>query len=252
METYLSLTLPDQSGWAGPDKDNAALLKMFSVRQPFALLMAAQEKIPAGFSQILQGIVSITMRYNVVSTLQAAEQERTYSRVAIGISNNSFASANEVLAELRSIYPNDQVFRANFSTKILDTGSSRNKQIVRYILAKIESQVSGTPYSLPPSDVSIEHILPENPAAHWPQFDDATASSEVYRLGNMTLLEEAINREIGNRPYVTKRPAFQNSNFTTTQNISSDYEDWNINSINRRQLAMARIASGIWRVNQLH
>lgn len=93
VETYLSLTQPDQSTWAGDDKENARLLKMFSVRQPFALLMAMQTNIPAELSQVLSAIVSITFRYNVISNLQAAEQERTYSRVAIGISKGDLTTA---------------------------------------------------------------------------------------------------------------------------------------------------------------
>ena len=98
----------------------------------------------------------------VISNLQAAEQERTYSRVAIGISNGTYTTAAQVLAELRSIYPNDEIFKANFASKTFDTTNNRNKQIVRYILAKVDAQNSSTPFSWPAPEITLEHILPEN------------------------------------------------------------------------------------------
>nr|WP_319247219.1 DUF262 domain-containing HNH endonuclease family protein [uncultured Celeribacter sp.] len=252
VETYLSLTQPDQSGWAGDDKENARLLKMFSVRQPFALLMAMQEKIPAGFSQVLAGIVNITFRYNVISNLQAAEQERTYSRVAIGISNGTYTTAAQVLAELRSIYPNDEIFKANFASKTFDTTNNRNKQIVRYILAKVDAQNSSTPFSWPAPEITLEHILPENPESNWPQFADVEASAEVFRLGNMMLLEENLNRDAGNLSFEDKKVIFARSDMETARKLSQETEDWGKAKINERQQFLARTATSIWRISQLH
>lgn len=252
IETYLSLTQPDQSGWAGDDKENAKLLKMFSVRQPFALLMAMQEKNPAGFSQVLAGIVNITFRYNVISNLQAAEQERTYSRVAIGISDGTFTTAAQVLAELRSIYPNDEIFKANFASKTFDTTNNRNKQIVRYILAKVEAQKSGTHFSWPAPEITLEHILPENPQANWPQFTDVEASAEVFRLGNMMLLEENLNRDAGNLTFAAKKAFYSQSSMATAKDLSNETGDWEKANINSRQQSLARVATSVWRVAQLH
>jgi len=252
LETYLALTQPDLSDWTSLDKQNANLLKMFSVRQPFALLMAAKEKVPGGFSQILTGIVNITMRYNVISNLQAAEQERTYSRVATAISRGELKSASDVLSELRPIYPGDAVFKANFESKSFDTTSSRNKQIVKYILAKLDAQISGSPYNFPPPDLSVEHILPESPGENWPQFDDASAVSEVYRLGNMALLEDRINRDIGNKPYKDKCEGLGKSTIASTKKIPNEYSVWDEKSVEARQKAFAKVATSIWRVSQLH
>ncbi|KAB2755671.1 DUF262 domain-containing protein [Brucella anthropi] len=252
LETYLSLTNPDQSEWAGEDKENARLLKMFSVRQPLALLMAMKEKIPDGFSQVLRGIVSITFRYNVISNLQAAEQERVYSRIAIGISQENFNSARDVLLALRPVYPNDEIFRANFASKTFDTTSSRNKQIVKYILGKLDAQRTGNPYVAPPAEITIEHILPESPNGNWPQFTDAAAAAEVFRIGNMTLLEAQLNRDAGNREYQLKRDVLSRSGISTTANVPERYQEWSEQTIADRQTAQANVATAIWRVAQYH
>lgn len=205
LEIFLALSNPDQSDWESEEKENAKLLKLFSVRQPFALLMAAKEKIPTGFGQILGAIVNITFRYNVISNLQAAEQERVYSRVAIGITNGSLTDSRSVISALRQIYPGDDVFRSNFAAKSLDTSSSRNKGIVRYILAKIEAQSASVTYSLPPPEITLEHILPVNPSGNWTGFNDVDISTEAFRLGNMILLESQLNHDAGNLPFEKKR-----------------------------------------------
>ncbi|MDF1736550.1 MAG: DUF262 domain-containing HNH endonuclease family protein [Minwuia sp.] len=252
LETYLSLTQPDQSNWTGEDKDNAKLLKMFSVRQPLALLMATREKIPTGFSVVLRGIVNITFRYNVISNLQAAEQERTYSRVAIGISSGIFTNANEILKELSQIYPNDEIFRANFATKVFDTGSSRNKQIVRYILAKLDAQSSGTPFSPPSPEITIEHVLPENPGDDWAEVSDADVESSVYRIGNMILLEDKLNSLAGNSSFESKKNQYRKSSISDALKLSEFDELWNVTEIDKRQKKLAKLATTVWRVSQLH
>jgi hypothetical protein len=252
LDTYLALSNPDASSWPTDDKECASLLKAFSVRQPFALLMAMKVKIPSGFGQVLSGIVSMTFRYNVISNLQAAEQERAYSRVAIGVSDGSLTTAREVLIALRSIYPSDEVFRANFATKTFDTASSRNKQVVRYILAKLDAQKNGTPFVLPPADMTLEHVLPESPGANWKQFTEASAEAEIYRLGNMTLLEAALNRDAGSRPFDEKKPLYLKSSNSSSRVIAERYEEWTEGAINERQKAQADLATAIWRVAQLH
>jgi len=250
VETYLSLTQPDLSPWSAEDKENALLLKMFSVRQPFALLMAMRSRIPAGFSQVLKAIVNITVRYNVISNLQAAEQERTYSRVAIGISEGKFSSANDVIKELKSIYPNDTVFKANFSDKILDTSNSRNKRVVRYLLAQLDAQITGATAVTPNSEITIEHIFPENPGEGWEHMADA--SSEVYRIGNMILLERKLNKDAGNQNFSKKKENLSLSDHFSAKDICENFDNWDVSSIGIRQAKLGNVATSIWRVSQLH
>ncbi|MFZ1662361.1 MAG: HNH endonuclease family protein, partial [Paracoccaceae bacterium] len=179
-------------------------------------------------------------------------QERVYSRIAIGISQGVYKSARDVIIALRPVYPNDDIFRATFATKTMDTSSSRNKQIVRYILAKLDAQITGAPFVVPPAEMTIEHILPENPDTNWATFSDVEVSSEVYRIGNMALLEAQLNRDAGNRPYSQKASILLNSTISSTKSIPNRYSDWNTDTINKRQAAQASFATAIWRVAQLH
>jgi hypothetical protein len=63
---------------------------------------------------------------------------------------------------LKPIYVADQKFQNDFATLAIPTGGQR-KKIVKYILTRLESQLSGR-FCDPETDpASIEHILPENP-----------------------------------------------------------------------------------------
>ena len=98
---------------------------------------------------------------------------------------------------------------------------------------------------------SLEHILPENPGPNWPQFTDEEAENSIYRLGNMTLLEAAANREIGNLPFTDKKLVYTASQFQITKNIAIENNDWNLSRIAAHQNWMAKQATVIWRVDQL-
>ncbi len=109
------------------------------LRKPFGLLLAVKRQVPDAFSKVLKAIVNLTFRYNVIGNMQANEQERVYSKVAVVISEGTYDSAEEIQQALDPVYPRDKAFSAAFTNKILDTKSSRNKQVVRYILAKIDA-----------------------------------------------------------------------------------------------------------------
>lgn len=250
LDDYVSLSHPDDSGWPRVDKDNVKLLKMFNVRLPFPLLMAAKKAIPHQFSDILDAIVKVTFRYNTILNGQANEQERIYSKVAIGISRGELKSANDVIRELKSVYPNDLEFQGAFIAKEMDTSNSRKKNIAKYILRKVEAANSGMAEIADNSNITIEHVLPQNFSQNWsaPQGEDY--SSLVYRFGNMILVEEGLNREAGNSNFVVKKDIIARSQFSLAHSVSQR-DCWGEAEVNQMQENMARLALKIWRVDLL-
>lgn len=251
IDTYMSLISPDLSGWTGTTKAAAQRLRMFSVRQPFSLLLAARSALNmVDFETLIQAIVIMSFRYNVIGRQQASVQERTYSSVAQRISRGELKTVNEILEMLRPVYPTDQTFRAAFAETEIRTKQPRNRRIVRYILCKLEHNISGKEYDMDADFFNIEHILPQNPSEHW-HFTDLEAESSIYRLGNMTLLNAAANRDIGHDDFDVKKPVLAKSEFVITSSIAEDYEEWTLDSVAHRQAALARRAVGVWRIPQL-
>lgn len=252
LDTYLALTQPDASLWKPEWKEFARNLRMFSVRQPIPLLLAAhQTLVERDFEALLRAVVMISFRYNVISNLQTSDQERTYHALASRISKGVDVSIESILLGLRSVYPNDDRFRLAFAAKSISVKQSRNRRVARYILSKLESQASGSSLDFESGAVSLEHICPTNPSEGWEQFTDEDVESLTSRIGNMLLLETNRNRDIGNSPYSVKRQSYAESTYRVPRELAENCEDWTPDRIDARQQEMAKTATAIWRISQL-
>lgn len=252
IDAYLALTHPEASHWSPKLKGYASNLKMFNVRQPFPLLLAANRMLTLDvFESVLRACVVICFRYNVIGNLPTNEQERVYYGVAQRITDGSAQTAAQVLQGLRDIYPSDEAFKQSFVDKVIRTTNSRNNRVMRYILCELEYQGSQQDYDLDSESFGIEHVLPQHPERGWEQFTEEEIESLVYRIGNMTLLAKGANNDIANKPYAVKQPVLAQSGFGLTRQLAVDNTEWNPERIEQRQKQMAKMALTVWRVSQL-
>lgn len=250
LDTYLSMLSPDTSGWSGDAKRHANLLRLFGVKQHLSAVISAKRILSDDdFEKLLRALGVISFRYNVIGRQQAQQQERTYANVAQNISRGELKNLRDIIGALRPIYVSDRAFKTDFSEIAFDTKQTRNRRVVRYILTKLERQLSGVELDPEAESINIEHILPQNPSQEW-NFTDAEAQGAIYRVGNMTLLRRDDNREIDNSSYETKKPVFVDCEFLVTSTIPAEYEDWTIDTVGARQSSLANTASGIWRISQ--
>ena len=249
---YAALRNPDDSSWIAGERACLSQLQMFNVRQPLALLLAAfdrfSEEDRTGFARLLRAIAVVSLRYNVICGRQSNEQESVYNQIAVAISAQRITNPGAAIEQLRPVYPEDPEFRAAFADKTLRTTSSRNKKVARFVLFQLEQHASGSSFDLESARYDMEHVLPEHPGDEWPQFDDQQREACTYRLGNLTLLAAARNRDAGNTGYTTKQPEYLESEFAITRKLAEDYATWNPEKIRARQVWMARQATSIWRV----
>jgi Protein of unknown function (DUF1524). len=121
---------------------------------------------------------------------------------------------------------------------------------VRYILFELERHLSsGQEFEFESAKYSVEHILPEHPEEGWDNFDEAEHDRCAYQLGNMTLLQTSVNRDLGNAAYAEKRSAYQQSEFAYSKRIAEDYDEWTAEKIQSQQRWMARQAISIWKIS---
>mgnify|MGYP006431301613 CR=1 FL=1 len=132
----------------------------------------------------------------------------------------------------------------------------------RYFLAKIHLHEMGPGHPLN-YGVHLEHILPQSSTA-WPQFDAGERAREdwVYNIGNMTLLEEAINKSLHTSPFTTKVGRFnqrtskqeqERTAIPMTYNIYQTYisenRDWDREWIMERAQEFACKATEVWKLD---
>lgn len=245
-DIYMALLTPTDELWLENKKirDNIELLKKFNLKQPYSILMAAYKSLDiVSFERLLNDIIIIGFRYSIICGKNPNEIERVYNKVAIQISKEKQYHTSY----LKEVYVNDDEFQVSFSSKqIVD--NTRNNQIVKYILGKIERFKGGSRDVQMNSETdTLEHILPQNPDKEWGD-DNYGFDALIYRLGNLCLLEKGYNKDLQNKSYDEKKKVYVESSFVTTSTIAEEYPIWNAETISQRQQHMAACAVSIWKL----
>lgn len=226
-------------------------LNIFRVRQMTPLLFAAWEKLDRDeFVRVLRHVTIISFRYTVVSGLNTNALEPVYHDAAKAVLDGVATRAGHVADRLRSIYVSDERFVADFSALNLE-GAAHSRKIAKYILSKLQTQLSGRECDPDTDPGTIEHILPQNPGQDWAaDFPTPEWEENVERLGNLTLLEAGLNRGLANSGYAAKAAAYPQSSYEITQMIPQIApEVWTRALLSERQRQMAAAAAQVWRSN---
>jgi hypothetical protein len=193
----------------------------------------------------------IVVRWQLIGEGRTGTIERACARLASLIWSGKVQNRTGFIETLSELYTNDDDFRENFVTQ-----DNLANQKAAYLLRRIEEhersiQLGGAGKELVPGELSLEHVLPKNPAQDWSDImrtDPAIVADCVGRIGNMCLLADARNREAGRQGFLKKRPVFQGSELLTTQRVALA-PDWDRKAIEHHQAWLASKAVAIWRLN---
>ena len=230
-------------------KPHVQALILFRARQVTPVLFAAWERFsPDDFARVLKLVSVVSFRY-LVSGRNPNALEPAYHEAAKAILDGNAPRPGAVFAHLRPVYVDDGAFENNFA--VFSLNPRRGKKLVKYILCRLEEGAGGGPRDPETEPASIEHILPQNPSGDW--FDSFTAlelEAATNRIGNMTLLESAVNRDVGNAPYPEKRAAYEGSVYALTREVAEMApEEWNFAFMENRQRHLAQRATQVWRAD---
>ena len=250
-ELFAAVSDPNHGYWTDLPgaKEYVRDLNLFRVRQAMPLLFAAWESFSGNdFVRVLKLVSVISFRYTVVSGLNPNALESVYHRAAKAVMDGSAGAPAAVFDHLKPIYVDDERTRQNFALLAVNTRGQR-KKLAKYILARLEQDAAGRACDPETDPGTIEHILPENPVDAWEEaFPAERWEASVYRLGNLTLLEPAANRNVGNSVYTGKLDAYRNSGYALTRQIPETApERWTPELMDERQRRLAERAVHLWR-----
>jgi uncharacterized protein with ParB-like and HNH nuclease domain len=243
---YTAFNNPNDDLWDKEEKASLKVLKLLNVSTCYSLMLSSLLNLPRNdFKIMLRELSIITFRYNL-SDLNPNEAERLFSKVANDISNKIINNVKDAIVALKNIYVIDSNFEQVFST--LSVNTRRKKELVKYILVKIENQISNKDNQPEEAISTIEHILPENPGGIWEEYFSTELQEDyIYRLGNYALLEASINSKLDNNmSFKNKLRSYKKSNYKLS-NEYCDYENFTPKEITMRQDKIAKIAKGIWK-----
>ena len=231
----------------GDVKLHVQALVLFRARQVTPVLFAAWERFsPDDFARVLKLVTVVSFRY-LVSGRNPNALEPAYHEAAKAILDGNARRPGAVFGHLRPVYVDDGAFENSFAVYSLNPG--RGKKLVKYILCLLEEGAGGVSRDPATEPATIEHILPQNPSGDW--FDSFSApeiDAATNRIGNMTLLEWALNRGVGNAPYMAKRAAYEESSCALTREAAQMApEEWTFAIMENRQRHLAQRATQVWR-----
>lgn len=251
---YAALQNPDDAYWKEYEKsnylafvDNLSVLKLFSIKTPLSLLMAAYDKYSVNdFTKLVKWLVVVSVRYNVICGKSTNEQERAYNRISMSIMSKDPLSLTELKDRLKSdVYPDDDEFVSAFSIKTMSKKRSPKKII--YLLRAIAEHIDGG--KRPAENLTLEHVLPYSPTDQWQEyFGRETYNEAIDRLANFALLSASKNRDIDRAGFEDKKVVLKNSGIQLNKQIA-EYDRWDIDAVNARQNWLAKQAKTVWRIN---
>lgn len=244
-DVYMALSDSSDEMW-GTDsdlRDLIELLRIFRIKQAFPALMSAKLCLSESeFKRILKEIIVVCFRYNIICDKNPNDQDGPFNSLSLSIQETASAD----LAILEKIYIEDVEFERSFAEKSFPY-NSRNAKIIRYILGWIDHFYGGPKIKPTDDNASIEHILPQNFVANW-EVDEVQGNKLVDRLGNMSLLEKKLNKDIQDAVYSNKIQVYAHSTYLCSKKLTEEYPDeWTADTIVNRQLKMASVAKTIWR-----
>jgi hypothetical protein len=256
-ETYANLEVADSDLWrrySVASQEAVRALALLEGGQTHPILLAALERYSEGEMDILlQRLVTLILRYQLIGRGRTGRLEIKAAAVASGIYNRKLKGAKAVWEELKTILPPNDEFKQDFGKY-----EERRAPRARWLLRELELQewkkrnpgkgVQTGPL-VDPEKVNLEHVLPRNPDSSWGvvlKSDPVLVDECCNRLGNMCLLDKPTNKKQAARAFPDKATAYRQSEFLLTRGIQEKCLEWNRAAIEKRQSRLAELALLAW------
>ncbi len=241
------------------------------------MLMLAASNMDEEANELFKKIIESVVYYTVIDKVATNVTERTFVLWCRRI--RQIKTIEELQSFINEIIvPTVNEWKQDNEINFLRLGLNSMQQYrIKFILGKITAYVDSlrlgkdTVDSLEayiPSAVEIEHIMPQT-CPDMSAYDITEEEFNVYinRLGNLTLLENTLNKSIHNDKYDEKLNAYKQSRFyltsaiselvnqgqntaiTRTNDILSSWSVWTKQSIEERQRMLYDLSERIWAFN---
>ena len=263
-----------------PNISHIGLVNKVKSRQHLILLLELHQNAGQNALEYLAKQIESFFFYTVTMHIQAKSNEGQFVRWAQKLRNKyEIQDIADILDETMLPYLKDKL--VDFKTAFLNINHYQYNPLYRqkYILGKMENTLAAK-CNLPLKDsfydYQIEHILPQSPKdGNYINYEDATAYyTQVYRLGNVTLIEGTINQalnkcnDLSDNWFEKKQAEYCKSSILITQMLDDDFyigvntainrfkvntgysfSEWNSETISKRQSILLELALDSWKIN---
>ncbi len=231
-------------------------LNLLKIESYFPLLMKVQKFAPTKVEDVAQIIESYLVRRIVVG-LQPGKTKGIFVKVLknVDFKLDSFVQdvKNILLQEEKlTRYPANEEFKTGLKIAPLYLNSNIGTKYILYRLENYFNEKSKTK-TVDYDSLTIEHILPQtqyidlNPC--WTMNFDFTAFEKLLHvIGNLTLITQEKNSQLGNKCFELKQPIYESDTVRLTMELSDDtkYDDWTVQTIEERSEDLIKKALEVW------
>lgn len=163
---------------------------------------------------------------------------------------------NEQTADSR-LWPNDGMLEEHFLSLPIYRLLTRGR--LRLIFEGIEEalRTSKAEEQNAPRNLTIEHVMPQHWAEHWPlapDSEEATAQAGasrdrlVHSIGNLTLVNKKLNPALSNSAWPKKREAIAEHSvlYLNKKLLEHAENEWDEDMIRERAKTLAKVAATVW------
>jgi hypothetical protein len=231
------------------DRSNFQQLLRLKLEQNRPLLIAIFQHFPKDqIQKTIPSLVSWSVRGLITGVMGKGAAETTFCEAATKIRSGNIKTRDDLAQSLSGLIPGDSAFSNAFTSY-----RTTNNSFARYLLLGLERGLSGEkqPELIPNSnvdEVNLEHVLPRKANKNeWSTFKEDEMPFYAFRLGNMTLLKEKSNNDLGNKPFAVKKPILAASKLKINS-VFGVAPDWDKGEIEKRQTIFGLLAVGIWKL----
>ena len=142
----------------------------------------------------------------------------------------------ELRQKMRDRIPTYDEFLAAFKTLEFTNGYTKQKKIIQYTMAKIDEHYNKSGVAINYDAMTLEHILAQNPPNKAKNHDDYYG-----KIGNLILIDEKTNNNLGNKPFSAKKTVLQKASIHI-DDVLKNAADWTTAEIEQRTINLAKVA----------
>lgn len=226
--------------------DIAGLINYLGITSCLPVLLSAKQCLSEGdFVKLVKLTVAVSVRYSLISDLNPNVLESAFYAAARGIRGKyimkeSSAKCLNVAKEiLNALNPKDSIVEEKAREVFLDRASAL------WLMTQLANSKQSATKEVAMNEANLEHIYPINATtAEWPNKLDL--DPYVWRIGNLTILGEKLNRDAANKSYTTKcKGYYSKSEIVITKDILK-YKAWTPAELEKRSEVMAKLIISVF------
>lgn len=222
------------------------LVKNLAADKTYPILLSGLNCLmETDFAKLARYTVAIIVRHQLLANLNPSTLEDVLYDVAreIRAGKSNGQTSSKILAsaknKLKTINPTQRTISQGLSDVYLNQSQAQN------LLTEIANKMQSPSKALEMGKTSIEHIFPKNAkAADWKNTE--TLRPYLWHIGNLTLLEPKINKDIGNVSFELKASKYPSSEIEMTKNIPTSYSTWDDAKIEHRAIGLTKFIDQVW------